>query len=85
MSVYSVFEARNGLSRLLTEARAGGEVVIANRGEPVARLVPVDDLNASATGANFAAWLEEHPLPQRLHRSGEALDAQIAESRSAWE
>lgn len=36
-----VHEAKTQLSRLLQEVRAGEDVVITNRGEPVARLVPV--------------------------------------------
>ncbi|QIM17089.1 type II toxin-antitoxin system prevent-host-death family antitoxin [Leucobacter insecticola] len=84
MSTYSVFEARNSLSRLLAEARAGDEVVIANRGEPVAKLVSIDG-GSDATGVSFAAWLEENPLPQRLGRPSEAIDVQILESRDAWE
>jgi prevent-host-death family protein len=36
-----VFEAKNRLSALLGEVRRGREVVITNRGVPVAKLVPV--------------------------------------------
>ena len=36
-----VHEAKTQLSRLLQDVAAGEEVVIARRGEPVARLVPV--------------------------------------------
>ena len=35
----NILEARNRLSQLIKAAQAGEEVVIANRGEPVARLV----------------------------------------------
>ncbi len=44
MSVMSVpvFEAKNRLSALLAEVEKGAEVVITNRGVPVARLVPAD-------------------------------------------
>lgn len=37
----NVYEAKNQLSELLEEVAAGGEVVIARNGKPVARLVPL--------------------------------------------
>lgn len=40
-TIVNVHEAKTHLSRLLEEVAAGGEVVIARAGKPVARLVPV--------------------------------------------
>ena len=39
MSTINVHQAKTHLSRLLAQVEAGEEVVIARRGEPVARLV----------------------------------------------
>ena len=39
MTIVNVHEAKTRLSRLLAQVEAGEEVVIARRGEPVARLV----------------------------------------------
>ena len=39
MSIVNVHQAKTQLSRLLAQVEAGEEVVIARRGEPVARLV----------------------------------------------
>ena len=39
MTVVNVHEAKTQLSKLLAQVEAGDEVVIARRGEPVARLV----------------------------------------------
>ena len=39
MTLVNVHEAKTRLSRLLAQVEAGEEVVIARRGEPVARLV----------------------------------------------
>ena len=39
MATVNVHDAKTQLSRLLAQAEAGEEVVIARRGEPVARLV----------------------------------------------
>ena len=43
MPVVNVHQAKTQLSRLLAQAEAGEEVVIARRGEPVARLVRLQD------------------------------------------
>ena len=40
MYVVNVHQAKTQLSRLLARVEAGEDVVIARRGEPVARLVP---------------------------------------------
>ena len=41
MRFVNVHEAKTHLSRLLDEVAAGGEVVIAKAGKPVAKLVPI--------------------------------------------
>ena len=45
MSQIGAFEAKTHLSELLDRVEAGEELVIARRGRPVARLVPVADAN----------------------------------------
>lgn len=85
MATYSVLTARNNLSRLLGDARSGNEVIITNRGEPVAKLVPVSSPQTAATGAAIAQWLESHRLPDRLVRPSAEIDAQIAEAADSWE
>lgn len=42
MTVVTVHEAKTNLSRLIAEAIAGGEVVIARGAVPAVRLVPVN-------------------------------------------
>ena len=42
MPQFSVHDAKTNLSRLIAEAEAGGEVVIARGAVPVVRLVPVN-------------------------------------------
>lgn len=94
----NILEAKSQLSQLIKSAQAGEEVVIANRGEPVARLVPigaptgrpVPRLAAAREWAprqpgGVAQWLEEHPLPAYLRRSAQEIDAAIQEERDAWE
>jgi prevent-host-death family protein len=41
MKMVNIYEAKTHLSRLVEEVEAGGEVVIARSGRPVARLVPL--------------------------------------------
>ena len=85
----NIFEAKNRLSRLIKSVHAGEVVVIATRGEPVARLVPARGFAkaASATGSARAVldWLESHPLPDYARRSAEEIDAAIELERRSWD
>jgi prevent-host-death family protein len=80
----NVREAKNRLSELIRLAQAGDEVVIANRGEPVARLVPVRR-DAGAPQRNLPGWLSAHPLPAHMRKTAEQIDAGIAAERAAWD
>ncbi len=84
--IVNIFEARNKLSGLVRAAAEGEEVVIANRGKPVARLVPIAE-NAGGSGdvEEFFAWLDANPLPAHLGRSAEEIDAYIEEERASWD
>lgn len=83
----NILEAKNRLSQLIKSAQAGEDVVIANRGEPVVRLVPTEKAPA-ATEAGDARrvleWLRSHPLPPYAVRSAEEIDAAIEEERDSW-
>lgn len=85
----NILEAKNRLSQLIRAARAGEEVVIANRGEPVVRLVPAGLEPAAKADAGSARaildWLDGHPLPAYARRSAEEIDAAIREERNAWD
>src|SRR5262245_13310788 len=85
----NILEAKNRLSQLIRLVQAGEEVVIANRGEPVARLVPAGQSSATtpATGnaRTMLSWLEHHPLPDYARRSAEEIDAAIDEERRSWD
>lgn len=83
---FNVLEAKNRLSSLIEAARAGEEVVIAKRGVPVVRLVPIEPPAVRpGTGAALARWLEAHPLPANARRSHEDIEAGIAEQRASWD
>ena len=85
----NVLEAKNTLSQLIRSAQAGEEVVIANRGQPVARLVPISPVEVHAPKQekprDFVAWLKANPLPAHLQRSHEDIEAGIQAEREAWD
>jgi prevent-host-death family protein len=85
----NILEAKNRLSLLIKAAQAGEDVVIANRGEPVVRLVPARAPVAANVNRGSARaildWLDSHPLPAYGRRSAEEIDAAIAAERSAWD
>lgn len=87
-----MLDAKTRLSELVKSAQAGEEVVIANRGEPVARLVPVRARARPGKGPADAhsgeailRWLDGQPLRAPVRRAAEALDAAVAEERGAWD
>ena len=51
MVTVNVHEAKTHLSRLLAQVEAGEDVVIARGGEPVARLVPLQERGKRQFGA----------------------------------
>ena len=85
----NILEAKNRLSQLVKAAQAGEDVVIANRGEPVARLVPIGPAPRGTTSAGSArtilGWLKDHTLPAYARRSAEEIDAAIDEERRGWD
>jgi len=85
----NILEAKNRLSQLVKATQAGEDVVIANRGEPVARLVPAGPAPSAKASAGSARaildWLKSHQLPDYARRSAEEIDAAICEERNAWD
>ena len=85
----NILEAKNRLSQLIRSVQSGEEVVIANRGEPVARLVPARQTPGTVAGTGSARaildWLDHHPLPDYARRSAEEIDAAIEQERQSWD
>jgi prevent-host-death family protein len=85
----NILEAKNRLSQLIKAAQAGEDVVIANRGEPVVRLVPAGAQPSARVGAGSAqsilGWLKSYPLPAYARRSAQEIDAAIEEERGGWD
>lgn len=84
MEPVNILDARNRLSQLIAAAMDGEDVVIAKRGRPVVRLVPIDD-GVDHTGAELARWLTANPAAVGSARAPEDLDEQIARERAAWD
>lgn len=85
----NILEAKNRLSELIRAVQAGEEVIIANRGEPVARLTGVAPTPAHPVGSAAAIlalmdWTKRNPLPQESRRSPGEIDAYIQEMRDDW-
>ncbi len=85
----NVLEAKNRFSELIRAVEDGGEVTIAKRGRPVARLVSVNVNRPSLEGkvgdaATILAYLAAHPRPAYAQRSHEEIEATIAEARE-WD
>lgn len=84
----NILEAKNRLSELIRAARAGDEVIIANRGKPVAKLVALNEADHSAprgSGSAILDWLDQNPTPEAIRRSATQIDSAIEEERESWD
>jgi prevent-host-death family protein len=73
--VVNMHEAKSNLSRLVEEAEAGAEIVLARAGKPVAKLVPIRRLSRRRLGR----WKGRVVM-------SEDFDAPLsAEDLAAWE
>ena len=80
----NILDAKNRLSELVKAAQRGDEVIIANRGQPVVRLVAVSaTLPVCAEPLHVNAWLAKRPLPRHARRSASEIDATLAHERAA--
>lgn len=60
MASVNVYEAKTHLSRLLRRVRAGEEIVIADDGKPVARLVPIEVATGPRSlGGDDNVWIAD--------------------------
>ena len=84
----NILEAKNRLSQLIKAALAGEEVVIANRGQPMVRLVPAETTSTApprGSAERILAWLRDHRPPEGVGRSAEEIDADIEAERRSWD
>ena len=85
----NIFEAKNRLSELIKIAQSGVEIVIANRGQPVARLVPTKSPALSSftpgSAAAILGWRQDQALPSYLQKTAVQIDQEIDKERAAWD
>lgn len=72
----SLYAAKTRLSSLVDRAAAGEEIIIMKSGEPLARLVPMEDLHSKRVpGKGKGAWQIDPdfdaPLPESVLRDFE--------------
>jgi prevent-host-death family protein len=76
-------EAKANLSRLVNEVKKGTEIILTERGKPVARLAPVADeslsLEARLTKLEYAGWLE--PLNRAARKMPVPLPLSIVKAQ----
>ena len=71
MSLVNIHVAKTQLSRLVEEVSAGGEVIIARAGRPVARLVPLEKVPTRRRLGRLSGRLPvpegfDAPLPEEM-------------------
>jgi prevent-host-death family protein len=83
MQTATVRELRNHYTRLLTRVRAGEEIVITQRGEPVARLIPERPVEPKKVNWADSPALTRDRTGERMLTGEEALDL-IHEAAGKW-
>ena len=77
MEQINIHEAKTNLSRLLSRVQTGEEIVIANRGVPVAKLIPYrsDEKKTRTLGAGAGLFTVpddfNDPLPEEILKAFE--------------
>lgn len=86
---YNILEAKNQLSQLIQSALSGEDIIIAKRGNPVVRLVPVEpeeeSPGVSQSSMSFSSWLKANPLPEHLKSSHEDIERSIQSQKHSWD
>lgn len=79
MKQVSLYEAKTHLSKLVDEASAGEEIVIAKNGKPMARLVALGDAKAKQEPRKLGQWDEANKNFDwdKWERQSKALDKEI--------
>lgn len=71
MKSASIRTVQHGLAAMIAEVEQGEEIIITRRNQPVARLLPIAQAEAPATGtpAGLRAYWRKRPLPPAIHSS----------------
>lgn len=79
MKQVNLYEAKTQLSKLVDEAAAGEEIVIAKNGKPLAKLSPLGDAQAKREPRKLGLWAEQnkHIDWDKWDRDFKAADKEI--------
>jgi prevent-host-death family protein len=79
MRQVNLYEAKTQLSKLVDDAAAGEEIVIAKNGKPMARLLPFDDARAKKVPRRLGQWADhnKHIDWDKWWRDWKAADKKI--------
>ena len=83
MQTATVQDLRNHSASLLTRVRAGEEIVITQRGEPVARLIPEKPVEAKKVNWAESPAITRDRTGHRILSARESLDL-IHEASGKW-
>jgi len=85
----NILEAKTRLSELIRAAQAGEEVIIANRGQPVVKIVAISAQGERpypvGSAAGYLDWARNRPAPTWRVRSAGEIDADLNALRDEWE
>lgn len=84
MKRVNILDARNNLSKLVAAASEGNDIIIANRGKPVAKLTTIDSA-PNNTARDAAQWLFDNPAPASSARTPDEIDQHVTREREGWE
>lgn len=78
MIIANIHSAKTNLSKLIEQAEAGEDVVIARNGKPAVRLTPVAEPQVAARRPDgFPAWMGSMKGEIVIHDDFDAADAEI--------
>ena len=83
MQTATVRELRNHYASLLTRVRAGEEIVITQRGQPVARLIPERSAEAKKVNWSESPAITRDRTGERMLTAQESLDL-IHDASGKW-
>ena len=81
MRTFNIHQAKTNLSKLLSEVELGEEIIIANRGVPIAKLVPFreDSARQASLGTDRGRFTVpddfNDPLPEDILAGFEGVDS----------
>ncbi|MEF2072350.1 type II toxin-antitoxin system Phd/YefM family antitoxin [Consotaella aegiceratis] len=80
MTIFNMHQAKSDLSKLVAKAEAGEEIVIARRGKPAVKLIPLNETAQPKKRREPGTLAHLQPIPDALF-----FDPMPEEELRAWE